>query len=203
MSIDILVAVIQILPSLLWVLLAVAFVALLYRPVRYELIPRMTNLEIFGVEATFVREKMNRAIARRSVDVSDVDRSRVLRRLRRLRDVFRRARILWLDSAPEDRADERAMLRSTGALVEPARSGEDAQRMLAESDYDAVVSAEPSPLAANLLAALQAGLRRRPVIVYTESSDPDRAPPPGAVAITDRPDELLHCVADALERSRL
>lgn len=203
MSIAVVVALIHILPSLLWVLLAVSFVALLYRPLRYELIPRMTGIEIFGVEATFVREEMNRAIAGRSVHVSDVDRSRVLRRLRRLRDVFREARILWLDPAPEERAGERAMLRFTGALVDPARSGEDALRMLAESSYDAVVSAEPSPPAAPLLAALQAGLPRRQVIVYAASPAPDRAPPPGAVALTDRPDELLHCVADALERSRL
>lgn len=206
MSTAVVVALIQIIPSALWVLLGISTLVLFYRPVRYDLLPRMSTFNILGIEAEFVRGQMDRAITKRSVQVSDSDRARAVRRLGRLRDVFRDARILWLDGDPDRQADERAMLRFTGAIVDPARSDGEALQMLADTKYDAIVSAERSVGGASgpdLLTGMQARAIQRPVILYECGGRPARATPAEAFAVADRPDELLHCVADALERARI
>jgi len=42
-----------------------------------------------------------------------------------------------------------------------------------------------------------------PVVFYIGDLDEDRGVPPGAFGITDRVEELLHLVLDALERRRM
>lgn len=206
MPIDVVVALIQIIPGALWALLAIALAALFYRPVRYDLLPRVVDLNILGVEARFVREHMDRAIASRSVDVSGQERERAVRRLRRVEDAFRGARLLWIGEGPGGGAEEREMLRSTGALIDPARDEEEGLKRLAEGRYDAIVSTgagDGAAAHARLIAGMEARAIRRPVILYDCERGGEDGAPAGVFAVADRPDELLHCVADALERARL
>lgn len=202
MPIDVIVALIYVMPRVLWILVGVTLLVLFYRPIRDQLIPRMSGLSLFGVEASFLRETMDRAISKRSAPVSDGDRARALRRLRRLPDAFKGARILWLDESPEGQSDEREMLRCTGARVEKARSGDDARRMLGDARYDAIVAAEQRG-GKSAEAMIGAAGILPPVIVYACDGGAARATPAGVFAVADRPDELLHCIADALERARI
>ena len=41
------------------------------------------------------------------------------------------------------------------------------------------------------------------MIFYVGSLDKEKGTPPGAFGITNRPDELTHCVLDVLERVRV
>ncbi|HSN98967.1 MAG TPA: hypothetical protein VLS89_11800 [Candidatus Nanopelagicales bacterium] len=206
MSTDIIVAIIQIVPSVLWVLFVAILVALFHGPIRKQLLPRLTGFEVFGVEATFMEERMDRAIARRRVRVSEDERAGVLRRLRSAAGAFRGAAVLWVDAAPGDAADERAMLRHAGASVDLARTSGEARALLSEDGYDAVIArvaagADPTP-ALEILAEAGRSEIDRHLILYVPPEAEEHGTPPGAFATANRPDRLLHYVVDVLERRR-
>jgi hypothetical protein len=74
---------ISIIPTVLWVALIVA-VILIFRPtIQAQLIPRMTGLKVFGIEATFVKEQLDRA-AETVPAGSQSDRNQVSRRAERI-----------------------------------------------------------------------------------------------------------------------
>lgn len=202
---DIVIALIDATPSALWVLLVVWLVLRFEKPIR-SVLPRMSGVSIFGVEASFVREEMDKAIVRKAAPVCTEDRERALRRLMRAASVFRDAAILWVDSAPSMRADERAVLRFAGARVDVARSTEEALSRMESRGYDAIVSdmkRDGDPDAGlSLLSAMRDRSLVTPVIFYVDQDEASREVPPRAFDLTDRPDVLLHAVADALERRR-
>jgi hypothetical protein len=206
MDTDVVVALIQIAPGVFWVLLAAILVALFFRPIRDHLLPRMRNLNIFGVEATFVRARMDRAIAARSARVSDGERAHAVRRVCRLSSVFHGATVLWADAAPSRTSDERAMLLRAGVSIEVSRSRDKALALFTQGSHDVmIVTLRPRRGQAAILKLVAEAARQvpgRPIILYAYPGYDTDATPPGAFAITDRPDELLHCVADALERTR-
>ncbi|MRG96559.1 response regulator [Polyangium spumosum] len=201
----IIIALIDASPSAMWVLLVVWLVLRFEKPIR-SVLPRVTGVSIFGVEASFVREEMDKAIVRKAAPVCTEDRERALRRLMRAESVFRDAAILWVDSAPELRADERALLRFAGASVDVARSTAEALSRLENRGYDAIVSdmkREGDPDAGlSLLSAMRERSFLPPVIFYVDQDEAGREVPPRAFDLTDRPDVLLHALADALERRR-
>jgi predicted nicotinamide N-methyase len=49
------VAIIEIIPSILWFLLVLAGVIVFYRPIRDELLPNLSAFRAHGVELSFVR----------------------------------------------------------------------------------------------------------------------------------------------------
>jgi CheY-like chemotaxis protein len=201
----ILIAFIQIAPSALWVLLIAWLVLRFEKPLR-QVLPRMNGISVFGIEASFVREEMEKAIVRKATPVCTEDRERALRRLMRAAPVFRDAAILWVDGAPATRADERGVLRFAGASVDVARSTDEALSRMAGRAYDAVVSdmnrnGDPSA-GLSLLAAMRERALGIPVVFYVDRDEASREVPPCAFDLTDRPDVLLHALADALERRR-
>lgn len=202
---EIVVALIGLVPGVLWVLLAATGFALFYKPVRDEILPRIRRVDIFGVEASFVRARIDRAIAARSAKVSDDERARVVRRVCRVSSVFRGATILWADADPGKTADEREMLLRSGVAVEVLRARDKALAMFTDGGHDAMIVILRRRGAAAILKLVADASRRtpdRPIILYAYPGYDPQAMPPGVFAATDRPDELLHCVADALERAR-
>lgn len=189
------------------ILFAAGLVAIFYRTIRDELLPRMSRFKAFGVELTFVRVELDSAITKQAARVSENDRSQVLRRAQRVAPLLQGALILWVDDHPEGNIPERRILRSFGTFVDMARSTDDALSMLQQRDYDVVISdikrdGVQGEEGLNLLAKMKASGLYRWTIFYVGQIDPARGTPPDAFGITNRPDHLLHYIIDVLERER-
>lgn len=198
------------LPSILWFFLACTLVILFYRPVRYELLPNLAGLKAMGVEFSFVKHSITTAIelAEKSpqwkVVIADVDRENVLKRVKQHLELFREVRVLWIDDVPDSLRNERKMLQRLQMDIDLAPSSAAAEKMLQENDYDLILSdmARHGDNTAGLqfLEKYAQRPKRVPFIFYVGTLDPTKGVPPYAFGITNRPDELLHLILDALER---
>jgi CheY-like chemotaxis protein len=202
----------KIVPSILWFILAVSVLLIFYRPIRDDLLPKLSGFKAGGVELSFVKESIDAAIelAQKSpqwkVEVPPEDKKRALNRVKQHLDIFKDAQILWVDDHPENNLNERRMLRQLKAEVDIARSTEEALVMLSGGRYDVVISdmaRDGNPTAGlELLKELRKDGKTTPVIFYIGVIDPEKGVPGQAFGITNRPDELLHLTLDALERKK-
>ena len=204
----------------LWVLLA-AFVVWLLRQPLMAAVARLASFEAFGVkfalsggaalDAAIELAQKNSAWP---VEVPAADRKAALDRASANRSVFEGAEILWVDDRPSNNRNEARMLRSFGALVTFAATTEEAVHALQAAaeqhqPFDVILSDISRELPApDLTAGLTMLPRLReagfhlPLIYYIGRPDPSAGVPPGAFGVTNRPDQLLQLVIDALSRLR-
>ena len=144
------------------------------------------------------------AALRRAFATSAEDLQGVPRRAELVAPVLKGAQILWVDDAPDNNADEMATLKTLGIAVTTARDTTEALSKLKGKTYDAVISdMRRDDVPDEGLRFLRAMGEKRPLtIFYVTELDPSRGAPPGSFAITNRPDNLVHYVMDALERVR-
>lgn len=197
---------IRLIPSVLWVIVVAIVIGVFYKPIRHELLPRMSGFRAFGVEVGFIRQDLDKAVAKQEADVSESDRVQALARAQRATSILQGARVLWVDDNPDNNIYERAVLRSLGMSVDVATTSSEALSMLSQRGYDTVISDMNRDGVADeglkfLTEMRERGLNRR-TIFYIGRVDRDRGAPPYAFGMTDRPDELLHLVLDVLERER-
>ena len=212
----------QVISTLLWVGLAVAAALILAGPLKEHVLPRITGVNAFGVRLEFARDELKHAVSSyesrltakesvvrgdsRPAPITAEDQDVALRRASDNLQLFAGARVLWVDDHPAWVADERKVLRSLGSHIDVARSVTAAIPLLDEGDYDLIISdlkqGDDSSAGLAIVPELEPKERRVPLIFYTGRVDPSRGVPVGALAITDRPDELLHSVVDALGRVR-
>ena len=102
-------------PSLLWIVFAGVVVAVFYRPIRYELLPRLSTLKLRGGIELTLKDRIQSAAQRQQVEVSEDDKTRIVRRLERLSALVRGASILWIDDKPENNVNEASILTAFGA----------------------------------------------------------------------------------------
>ena len=206
--------------SLLWVLLAAFVVWLLRQPLRAA-VSRLATFEAFGVKfALSGSAALDAAIelAQKNpkwpVEVPAADRKAALDRANANRAVFEGAEILWIDDHPSNNRNEARMLRSFGALISFAAATEEALRALQTATeqhqpFDIILSDISRDLPASdptaglaMLACLRAAGFQQPVIYYVGHPNADAGVPAGAFGVTNRPDQLLQLVIDALSRVR-
>lgn len=206
---------IEIAPQLLWFGLA-AWVVWRYAP---ALLSRLTSFRAGDVEIQLAGEALDAAVdsARRhdvqlaeksrqwQVQVPAADKRRALARARRRARLLQGARILWVDDRPENNNSETSMFGKLGADIDTARDSAQALALLAASGYDLILSDMDRHGDPRAGLDLLADYRRRdgeksPLIFYLGTLDPAKGTPAGAFGITNRPDELLHLVIDALDR---
>ncbi len=206
--------------TLLWVLLA-AFVIWLLRQPLMAAVGRLATFEAFGVKlALSGGAAMDAAIelAQKNpnwpVEVPAADRKAALDRANANRSVFEGAEILWVDDRPSNNRNEARMLRSFGALITFAATTEEALRALRTSTdqhqpFDLIISdigrdlPAPDPTAGlTMLPRLREAGFHQPVIFYVGRPEPGAGVPAGAFGLTNRPDQLLQLVIDALSRVR-
>ena len=106
------------------------------------------------------------------------------------------------------------MLRSFGALVTFAATTEEAVQALQAAaeqhqPFDVILSdisrelPAPDPTAGlTMLTRLRNAGFQQPVIYYVGRPNPEAGVPAGAFGVTNRPDQLLQLVVDALSRVR-
>ena len=191
-------------PTLLWIFLIVGVIIVFYKPIRNELIPNISSINVFGVEASFVRRQLDQ-IAQSGVPVgSPEDRGQVARRAQRLAPLVRGAQVLIVNDNPRDMLNFEQILRNLELQVDVARTTEGALSNMGIRHYDVIISdMEREGVSDEGQRFLQETVDRginRPTIFGVRQLDPDRGIPPYAFGITNRTDELLNLLFDALER---
>lgn len=205
-------------PAILWAALA-AYVIYLLRGTFPSLVGRLGSFEGFGLKLSVSTEALDAAVdvARKTTSpdlvVPEEDRKRALARAERERKLFEGAEILWVDDRPSNNRNEARMLRGFGALVTFAASTGEAIEAIERgreqgapfhvilSDINRSPPDAEADAGLRMLAALREHHVSIPVILYVARLRPGPAPA-GAFGITNRPDELLQKVTDALARTR-
>lgn len=117
------------------------------------------------------------------------------------------ANVLWLDDSPANNEWERTLLRELGLHVTAVARIASAEDCLKAQAFDLIISdihRNGNPVAGvEELPRLRAAAADAPVIFYVGRVRSEERVPRGAVGITNRPDELLHLIMDAVERRRL
>ena len=204
MSADIVVAIIQILPSMLAVLGLVILVIAFRKPLAQRILPRLSGVKVFGLEITLLKESLDEVTSGREVRVSEGDKWSALERAQHVLPVIQGARILWVDDQPQGSRQLVGILLSLGATVDQARNTQEALTMLRRHQYDVVVSdirrSEGSDAGLRMVARMWEEGIYRWTIFYVLDLRP--GVPEHAFNITNRPDHLLHYIMDVLERER-
>jgi CheY-like chemotaxis protein len=195
---------IEIIPSLLWIAFAAVLVAVFYRSIRDDVIPRLSTLKLPGGIELALRERVAAAAKDRpGVTLSEKDESRIVKRLERSADLLKGALILWVDDDPDGNLNEAQTLRSLGAWIEFATTSKRGRELLRKGKFDLVISdIEREDRKDEGLRFVKQIRGKPPTILYVTNLDRERGTPADAFAITNRPDQLLHYVLDALDRER-
>lgn len=208
----VLIELVKILPSALWLVVAIIIVLIFYRPIKNQLLPLVTGLKIGGIECSFVREAIEASVALAQkhgnwqVEVSEEQARQAMDRASRHLGLVQKAKILWVDDNPEHNFNEIKMLHQLRADVETARSTEEALAALEMQPFDILLSdmnrGDDPTAGLKMLDRLKSAHPKVPVIFYVGTFEPSRGVPPFAFGLTNRPDEMLHLVLDVLERHK-
>lgn len=214
--------------SLLWIVFAfVVLLAVLTKlPIRdlaVGLVGRMTEVKVGKVEVSFVAAKMQQAAdqagsnnvirvestVKKGLVISEADRARAVARGQRLSGLMKGRRVLWVDDEVTNNRLERLMLEAFGMTIEQVQDNGSAFKTLAVGGHDLILSdiargkdaeGRDIPGGTEFIAEYRKTPAPLPVIFYVSVLDAERPLPLGAFGLTNRPDELLHLVLDALER---
>jgi CheY-like chemotaxis protein len=193
---------ISIIPGVLWVGFA-ALVVVLFRTEIKALLPRVESVTLpTGYQIRF-REALKSAATTRKKDLSPGVPSWLTHRAERHADALVGARVLWVDDRPDRNTHERAAIEALGINVTTARWNEQAKPLVKHGAYDLVISdIERQNEAGSGTDLCDFVPESVPVVFYIGEPETDRALPKCAFGLTERPDELLEYVIDALTRSR-
>ncbi len=205
---DLLLEIIRASPGILTVLLAAFVVARLIGPFRELVLPNLSSVKAFGVQLDLKPDDVRQAGATKGIDVTSSEDSALYARAVRAQDVLRDAEALWVDDQPAVDVPERRLLHKIGLFVETARSTDEALAALrtgpGSGRFEVVVTdmrrGGDRSAGEALIRQMRAEGHEQPVILYVEELESGKGTPHGAFGITNRPDELLHLVIDALDR---
>ncbi len=198
--------------SALWFLFVVIIMIIFYKPIRYDLLPKLTGFKAMGVEFSFVRDSINAAIKfgkkheKWKVKVPKKDKEQVMKRAQNHLELFRNTKILWVDDHPEHNVNERRMFDQLNAKIDISRTTNEALEILKKEKYEIVISDiardNESKTGLDFLKQFRIENKTTPVIFYVGEFNPELGVPGFAFGIAKRPDELVHLVLDVLERKK-
>ncbi len=131
-----------------------------------------------------------------------------LRRARILAPYLRGSKVLWVDDMPANNRHEQAMLKALGIETINAKSTDMAMGLLSANPgmFDLLISdmARDIPEAGmRMLERMRTAGHGHRVVFYIGRVNPGLGLPATAFGIADEPEDLLHLVLDALERTRI
>lgn len=202
---EIVIELIKIIPSILWIIFLMIILLIFLKPIKNVLIPRLNEFKAFGIEAKFIKEELEKA-ARRDPEVKETALDQVTRRAQRITSIIQGSKLLLVNDIPEEMTSVQRILRSLGVTVDVSRNTKSALSMLANVQYDVIVSdmsrdGVPDEGRRFLDEIIRRGVYR-PVIFTVANFDPSRGVPPYAFGITNRVDEMLNLIFDVLERTK-
>ena len=152
-----------------------------------------------------VKQELERLPQRDTVS-TEQGRSQISRRIVRDQALLKGARILLVNDRPREMDILIEILQDLQVTIEEADRTDLAMEMLKTRSYDVIISdvqrqgVEDEGL--RFLSLMRAEGWRIPVILTLLRFDPARGTPPFAFGITNRIDEMLNLVCDALARER-
>ncbi len=204
--------IIKIIPAFLWFFIILFLIIKFYKPLRYELLPKLSDVKTMGIELSFIKTSIDAALdlaeknPQWKVEVTPFQRENVLNRAGQHRHIFQNAKILWVDDVPKNNRNELKMFKQLNVKIKFVKTTEEALNLLEKRKFDVVLSdiARDDDKKAGLkfLKLFREKDEATPVIFYVGDLFPEKGIPPRAFGITNRPDELLHLVLDALERKK-
>ena len=133
-------------------------------------------------------------------------RDQVSRRAARLQSLVRGSRVLVVNDIPAEMQHVISILRELAVDVEVVTTTDEALSRLHQYAYDVVVSDMQRGTAVDeglkFFAKMRENLIHRPLIFTVGRYQPERGTPPYAFGITNRVDELINLLFDAIERVR-
>ena len=205
MSKEIIIELIKIIPSILWVVFLAILVLVFLKPIKNVLIPQLSEIKAFGIEAKFIKEELAKA-ASKNPEVKETALDQVTRRAQRITSIIQGARVLLVNDIPQEMINVQRILQSLGVTVDVAHSTLSALNMLANTEYDVIVSnMSRDEVPDEGLRFLDESIKRsldRPTIFSVANFDPSRGVPAYAFGITNRVDEMLNLIFDVLERTK-
>jgi CheY-like chemotaxis protein len=152
-----------------------------------------------------IKEELDQ-ITGRGVVTSEEGRDQVARRAARLQVILQGARVLLVNDVPSDMSGVIRILANLGAVVDVATTSDEGLLALAGSRFDLVISDmmrnDVPDEGIRFLAQMRSRNLYRPTIFTVGRFKPELGTPAYAFGITNRVDELLNLVFDALERTR-
>jgi len=152
-----------------------------------------------------VREELERIPQRENVS-TEHGRSQVARRAARLQFVINGSRILLVNVVPAGMSHVIRIMRELKIEVDLATTSDEALELLLHHPFDVVISdmrrGSVEDEGSRFLSRMHAHNLHAPLIFTVGRFDPGRGTPPYAFGITNRVDDLLNLVFDALERVR-
>jgi CheY-like chemotaxis protein len=202
---EVAVAIVKIIPSICWVVLTGVIIYIFRNVIKSDLIPRMSNFKALGVEASFVKKELDR-IAVDEFAGTDENRSQVARRSERIKFLLKDSSILIVNDVPLEMAHVINIFEKLNIKVSISTSTEDALSCLSSSHFDLVISdmrrGSKVDAGIELLNKLRSMNIDKPVIFTVGKYEPQRGVPPYSFGITNRVDELMNLVFDAIERRK-
>ena len=167
----------------------------------------------FKVASSFGRFLITKKIKKELDSIPSSDRvstqqgrDQVSRRAVRLQTLIRGARVLLVNDVPSEMLQVIAILRELGVDVDVVTTTEEALSRLREHAYDVIISDMRRGASVDegmrFLTRIRQDRILRPTIFTVGQYQPDRGTPPYAFGITNRVDELLNLLFDAIERER-
>ena len=205
MTKEIIIELIKIIPSVLWIIFIAVLLFVFYMPIKNVLIPQLSEFKAFGIEAKFIKEELTKA-AYQNPEVKEKALDQVARRAQRIALIIQGAKLLLVNDIPEEMIHAQRILQSLGVVIDVARNTQTALTMMAQTDYDLIVSdMSRNGIPDEGLRFLKESIKRsvyRPTIFTVANFDPSRGVPAYAFGITNRVDEMLNLIFDVLERTR-
>ena len=216
---------VRIIPSIGWILAAIFAVYVFYQPIKDTLARNQIRSIAIGIVQLELEKLPATYDSNDSLNMSQVQT--IADRASRFSDKLRGAKILWVDDKnPAQNIRERVALESLGVQIDLAVTTKDAIGKVHIRDstahpYDVIITdmkrendesakcqgqdvnqKDLENAGCDLLRKLAAshGDDMPQVIVYAAGYDPQYGTPPFAFGMTNRSDELMHLVLDALER---
>jgi len=155
--------------------------------------------------AQSIKEKLDSIPSRDSVSTAS-GRIQVSRRAARLGGIIQGSSILLVNDVPAEMLGVVSILEELGVDVAVATTTADAVKLASIKSFDAIISDMRRGVVVDegikFLAILESQGPHPPVIFTVGQYQPDRGTPPYAFGITNRVDDLLNLIFDALERRR-
>lgn len=223
----VLIQLLEIIPSIMWIIFCF-WLLYSFRDSIKQLFPWLSRVKFGKLEIEFYpamldasskAEKFNRIKIKSNtnlISISKKSQLRSLKRALRCSAYINHPRILWIDDSPSNNTSEIELLTILNSEVTQVRSTAEAFHILESSlpnEIDIIISDIDRPNDSSQSPKRPAGIyfmdmlssetntTQIPVIFYIGLIDRSKQIPLGAFGITNRPDELLHLVLDALERT--
>ncbi len=163
--------------------------------------------KVLDKPVTYFTKKLENAGKLRQLPIDEKDKEILVKRLQFIEALGQGIKVLWIDDIISNDQDIIDIIRLIGGEFEFVKSSKEAEYILKKNkfNYDCIISDikrdnNPSEGIDFLVRLNKEFGHVPPAIFYITNYDPSKGTPPYAFGITNKPIELIHFVADIIQR---